>query len=129
MPKFTIDAPEGAAPAAKEKMLNEISKALYEAYQISDVRGWLHEYSTHNVSQDGRVGGEPVRPVCSLDAPELISLDAKHKLVHEIDAAMADAYRNIANTGQIVILIRQYPEGNKGINQVFSASSIRSGRA
>jgi len=46
-----------------------------------------------------------------------------------IDAAMAEAYRGIANTGEIVILIRQYPQGNRGLNQVFSARSIQSSRA
>lgn len=129
MPKFTIEAPEGAPPAAKQKMLEEITEALDEAYHIPDIRGWLHEYPAHNVSQDGRVGAEPVRPVCSLDAPELASLDAKHKLVQKIDAAIASAYQGIANTGEIVVLIRQYPRDNQGINQVFSARSIRSSGA
>ena len=129
MPKVTIEAPEGASAAAKQKMLKEITEAVYDAYHIPDIRGWLCEYPAHNVSQDGCVGAEPVRPVCSLDAPELTNLDAKHKLVQEIDAAMADAYRGIANTGEIVILIRQYPQGNRGLNQVFSARSIQSSRA
>lgn len=126
MPKFTIEAPEGAPPAAKQKMLKEITEALHEAYRIPDIRGWLREYPAANASQDGRVGAEPVRPVCMLDAPELTSLDAKHKLVHKIDAAIADAYQGIANTGEIIILIRQYEPGNQGVNQVFSANSIPS---
>jgi phenylpyruvate tautomerase PptA (4-oxalocrotonate tautomerase family) len=129
MPMVTIDAPEGAPPAAKQKMLKEITEALDEAYRIPDVRCWLREYPGHNVSQDGRVGAEPVRPVCSLDAPELASLDAKRKMVQKIDAAIAGAYQGIANTGEIVVLIRQYPRDNQGINQVFSARSTRSSGA
>ena len=39
MPKFTIDAPEGAPPDAKEKIFKEITEALDEAYHIPDVRG------------------------------------------------------------------------------------------
>jgi len=113
MPIFTIDAPEGAPPDAKQKMLKEITEALDEAYHIPDIRGWLREYPRHNVSQDGRVGAEPVRPVCSLEAPELVSLDAKRKLVQKIEAAIA-------------VLIRQYPLDNRWINEVFSARSIRS---
>lgn len=119
MPKFTIDAPEGAPPVAKQKMFKEITEALEEAYHIPDVRGWLREYPAHNVSQNGRVGAEPVRPACSLDAPELASLEATRKLVKKINAAIANAYQDIANTDETVILIRQYPRGNQGINQVF----------
>lgn len=103
-----------------------ITEALDEAYHIPDIRGWLREYPRHNVSQDGRVGAEPVRPVCSLEAPELVSLDAKRKLVQKIEAAIAGANRGLANTGEVVVLIRQYPLDNRGINEVFSARSIRS---
>lgn len=126
MPKFTIEAPEGAPPAAKQKMLREVTEALEEAYHIGDIRGWLREYPADNVSHDGRVGAEPVRPVCLLDAPELASLEAKQKLVQKIGAAIAGAYQGIANTGEIVVLIRQYPRDNQGINQVFSARSVQS---
>jgi phenylpyruvate tautomerase PptA (4-oxalocrotonate tautomerase family) len=129
VPKFTIEAPEGAPPAAKQKMFSEITEALGEAYHIRDIRGWLREYPAHNVSQDGRVGTEPVRPVCLLDAPELASPDAKHKLVQKIGAAIAGAYQGIANTGEIMVLIRQYPRDNQGVNQAFPASSIRSSGA
>lgn len=34
-----------------------------------------------------------------LDAPGLTSLDAKHKLVHKIDAAIAHAYQGIPSPG------------------------------
>jgi phenylpyruvate tautomerase PptA (4-oxalocrotonate tautomerase family) len=129
MPMFTIDAPEGAPPAAKQKMLKEITEALDEAYHIPDIRGWLREYPGHNVSQDGRVGAEPMRPVCSLDAPELLSPDAKRKLVQKIGAAIASGYQGIANTSEIVVLMRQYPRDNHGINQVFTARPIRSSEA
>jgi phenylpyruvate tautomerase PptA (4-oxalocrotonate tautomerase family) len=121
MPKFTIDAPEGAPPAAKQKMLAKITEALDEAYHIPDIRGWLHEYPEDNASQNGRTGTGLVRPVCSLDAPELTSLDAKHKLVQKIGEAITTAYQGLADTSEIVVLIRQYPHANQGVNQVFSA--------
>jgi phenylpyruvate tautomerase PptA (4-oxalocrotonate tautomerase family) len=114
MPGFFIDVPEGAPPAAKQKMMKEITEALDEAYHIRDIRGWLREYPGHNVSQDGRVGAEPVRPVCSLEAPELSSLAAKRKLMQKIKSAIADAYRGIANTGEVVVLVNEYPPENVG---------------
>jgi phenylpyruvate tautomerase PptA (4-oxalocrotonate tautomerase family) len=112
MPMFTIEAPEGASPAAKEKMLREITEALDEAYHIHDVRGWVREYAGHNVSQDGRVGAEPVRPVCSLEAPELVDLDVKRKLKEKIKSAIASAYGGIANTDEVVVLINEFPSDN-----------------
>lgn len=119
MPKFTIDAPEGASPAAKHAMFAAVSEALRAAYGISDVRGWLHEYAPGNASQDGYVGAEPIRPVCSLDAPELADLASKRVMVHRIRAAIAAAYQGLADTREIVVLIRQYEAKNAGINQVF----------
>jgi phenylpyruvate tautomerase PptA (4-oxalocrotonate tautomerase family) len=121
VPNFAIDAPEGAPQAATQKMFKQITEALHEVYQITDIRGWLREYPPHNLSQDGLVGAGAGRPVCSLDAPELASQDAKHKLAQKIGAAIADAYQGIADTSEIVVLIRQYPRDNQGINQVFSA--------
>jgi hypothetical protein len=55
-----------------------------------------------------------VRPVCSLEAPELVTLDAKRKLVQKIKSAIAGAYRGIANTGEVVVLINEYPLDNVG---------------
>ena len=109
MPVFTVDAPTGAPQNAKQKMLKEITEALDEAYHFPDTRGWLREYSADNVSQDGRVQVEPVRPVVSLEAPELASLDAKRKLVQKIESAVAAAYDRIANIEEVLVLVNHYP--------------------
>jgi len=66
------------------------------------------------VSQDGRVGAEPVRPVCSLEVPELASLDAKRKLVQKIESALGEAYSGIANTDEVLVLVNHYPLENVG---------------
>jgi phenylpyruvate tautomerase PptA (4-oxalocrotonate tautomerase family) len=117
MPVFTIDAPTGAGREVKEKMLKEIHDALDEAYHFPDTRGWLREYPTENVAQDGRVQAEPVRPVCSLEVPELASLDAKRKLVQKIEAAIGGAYSGIANVEEVLVLINHYPLDNVGWRQ------------
>jgi phenylpyruvate tautomerase PptA (4-oxalocrotonate tautomerase family) len=109
MPVFTIDAPSGVPQDVKLKMMKEITEALHEAWPIPDTRGWLREYPADNVSQDGRVHAEPVRPVCSLEAPELASLDVKRKLVQKIESAIATAYDGIANTDEVLILVNHYP--------------------
>ena len=117
MPVFTIEAPTGAGPEAKQQMMTAIHEALEEAYPIPDTRGWLREYPTENVSQDGRVQAEPVRPVCSLEVPELASLDAKRKLVQKIEAAIGGAYSGIANVEEVLVLINHYPLDNVGWRQ------------
>ena len=114
MPVFTIEAPSGAHQDAKDKMLKEVTDALHEAWPIPDTRGWLREYPAGNISQDGRVGAEPVRPVCSLEAPELTNLDAKRKLVQKIESAIAAAYDGIANTEEVLVLVNHYPLENVG---------------
>jgi phenylpyruvate tautomerase PptA (4-oxalocrotonate tautomerase family) len=114
MPVFTIDAPSGAHQDAKDKMLKEVTDALHEAWPIPDTRGWLREYPPGNISQDGSIGAEAVRPVCSLEAPELINLDAKRKVVQKIESAIAAAYDGIANTEEVLVLINHYPLENVG---------------
>jgi hypothetical protein len=114
MPVFTIDAPTGAGADAKLKMLREIHDALDETYHFPDTRGWLREYAAENVAQDGRVQAEPMRPVCSLEVPELASLDAKRKLVQKIEAAIGGAYSGIANVDEVLVLVNHYPLRNVG---------------
>jgi hypothetical protein len=114
MPVFTIDAPLGAGLHAKHKMMKEIHDALDEAYHFPDTRGWLREYPAENVSQDGRVQAEPARPVCSLEVPELASLDANRKLVQKIEEAIGEAYAGVANVDEVLVLINHYPLRNVG---------------
>ncbi|MDT5015536.1 MAG: hypothetical protein QOD39_1696 [Mycobacterium sp.] len=114
MPVFTIDAPSGIPQDAKRKMMKEVTEALHEAWPIPDTRGWLREYPVDSVSQDGHIGAEPVRPVCSLEAPELTNLDAKRKLVQKIESAIGAAYDGFAQTDEVLILINHYPLENVG---------------
>jgi hypothetical protein len=114
MPVYTIDAPHGANPDAKARMMKEIHDALDGAYHFPDTRGWLREYTAEDVAQDGRVGAEPVRPVCSLEVPELVSLDANRQLVQKIDTAIRSAYTGIANVDEVLVLINHYPLRNVG---------------
>src|SRR5262245_54105673 len=121
MPVFTIDAPSGASQDAKRKMMKEITEALDEAWPIPDTRGWLREYPADNVSQDGRIGAEPIRPVCSLEAPELASLAVKRKLVQKIESAIAAAYQGLANSEEVLVLVNHYPLENVGWRQALQS--------
>lgn len=114
MPQFFVEAPTGVQPDAKRTMMEEITTAIDEAYQIPDVRIWLREYPADNVAQDGRLAAEPVRPLCFLEAPELSSLVAKRTMAQKIHAAIAAAYQGIANTDETLILMNHYPLENAG---------------
>jgi phenylpyruvate tautomerase PptA (4-oxalocrotonate tautomerase family) len=121
MPVFTIDAPLGASQDAKRKMMKEITEALDEAWPIPDTRGWLREDPADNVSQDGHIQAEPIRPVCSLEAPELASLAVKRKLVQRVESAIAAAYQGLANTEEVLILVNHYPLENVGWRQALQS--------
>ncbi|ASR37794.1 N-acetylmuramic acid 6-phosphate etherase [Prauserella marina] len=109
MPVFTVDVPEGAAPGAKSKVLAEITAALDEAYHVPDTRGWIREYRTENVATDGEVGVRPIRPVCTLEVPELGNLDSKRALVRRVESAIAEGYAGLADVDEVLILINHYP--------------------
>ncbi|WP_028921021.1 tautomerase family protein [Pseudonocardia acaciae] len=114
MPVMLVEAPEGVAQDAKRKLMKDLDEALGEAYPVPDTRIWLREYPAENVAQDGRIGAEPIRPVCFLEAPELSSLDAKRKLVEKIHTAVGEAYQGIANTDETLILMNHYPLHDAG---------------
>jgi phenylpyruvate tautomerase PptA (4-oxalocrotonate tautomerase family) len=109
MPILLIEAPVGAQVEAKQKLMRQVSDAIEEAYQFHDVRVWLREYPLENVAQDGRVGSEPVRPVCFLEAPELSSLEARRTMAAKIQAAVAEAYAGLANTDETLVMMNHYP--------------------
>jgi hypothetical protein len=114
MPQFFIEAPVGIDPDAKQTMMQQITSAIDAAYHIPDVRVWLREYDAGNVAQDGRIGAEPVRPVCFLEAPVLESIDARREMSNKIQAAIRAAYGGLANTDETLILMNLYPLENAG---------------
>ncbi|GAB2982513.1 hypothetical protein LWP59_16845 [Amycolatopsis acidiphila] len=114
MPQFFIEAPAGIRPEAKQTMMREITVAIDEAYRIPDVRVWLREYAAENVAQDGRIAAEPIRPVCFLEAPELHSIDVRRTMSNRIHAAIHEAYGELADTAETLILMNLYPLENAG---------------
>ncbi|NUT10680.1 MAG: N-acetylmuramic acid 6-phosphate etherase [Nonomuraea sp.] len=114
MPQILIEAPTGIGEGAKQQMMKRITEAVDTAFSQPDVRIWLREYPPGNVAQDGRIGAEPVRPLCFLEVPELSDLDAKKEMVGLIHAAIAEGYEGLANTDETLILMNHYPLENAG---------------
>jgi phenylpyruvate tautomerase PptA (4-oxalocrotonate tautomerase family) len=120
MPVSFIDAPEGIRADAKKKLVNDVYEAIHEAYPIPDTRILLREWPNDHVSQDGRLGSAPLRPMCWLEVPPGISIEAKRQLVSRISEAISAAYRlskedvrlpsgTMVSTNWVLTFFREYP--------------------
>jgi phenylpyruvate tautomerase PptA (4-oxalocrotonate tautomerase family) len=58
MPVVFIEAPPGIRPEAKRQMMERITAAIDDAYQIGDTLIFLREYPAGNVAMDGRLQSE-----------------------------------------------------------------------
>jgi phenylpyruvate tautomerase PptA (4-oxalocrotonate tautomerase family) len=105
-----LKAPTGIHDDAKQRLVEELTAALDEAYHDpnGDYRIFFREYPPQNVGQNGRLQAEPVRPVYFIEGPPLPLIDARRKLVARLNAALAKAYQDFANTREIMILINEY---------------------
>lgn len=122
MPMIFVEGPVGLSADAKKTMADAVTRAADEAFGVPDVRLWLREYSPEHYAQDALLGA-PVRPIAILEAPELGSIEAKRTLVARIDAALAEAYDSLADTGNIMVFINGYP-----LEQVGWAGRMQSDR-
>lgn len=105
MPISYLDVPTGVGDDAKRTLVKEVYEALDEAYRVPDTRIFLREWPRESVSQDGRLDGEPTKPVCFLEVPTGIRAEAKRALVWRISGAIAETYR----LPDVLIFLREYP--------------------
>lgn len=122
MPMIFIEGPPGLSDVAKKKMVADVTRAADEAYHVPDVRVWLREYPPELYAQDGVIGA-PVRPIATLEAPELGNTETKRSMVERIDGALAEAYGGFADTRNIMVFINGYP-----LEQVGWAGRMQSDR-
>jgi phenylpyruvate tautomerase PptA (4-oxalocrotonate tautomerase family) len=112
-----LEAPTGLRDDAKQRLVEQLTAALDEAYHDpnGDYRIFFREYPPRNVGQSGRLQAEPVRPVYFIEGPPLPHVDARRQLVARLNAALAQAYQDIANTREIMVLINQYSLEEAGV--------------
>ncbi|WBB58923.1 tautomerase family protein [Streptomyces sp. WMMC500] len=108
MPVIHIDGPAGLPQSARQKLVREVTRAADEAYHVPDVRIWLRETPADGYAQDGELGAR-IRPVATLQVPELSSIDARRTLVGRVNAALADAYAGLADTENVIVFLDDYP--------------------
>jgi hypothetical protein len=107
MPIAYLDVPQGIRSQKKDKMMKSIYDALTEAYPFPpDHRVFLREWPLESVSQDGRSGTGPLRPVFLIHAPQGASVESKRKMVKGINAAVAEGYDNLP---EFLIFIQEHP--------------------
>lgn len=112
MPIMFIEAPTGLRDEAKTRMVSKMTAALDEAWHVPDVRIFIREYAAGSVAQDGRLQSEPIRPVGILNVPQLRNVNTKRTVAEKLQAAFAEAYDGIANTGEFLIFMNEYPLEN-----------------
>jgi phenylpyruvate tautomerase PptA (4-oxalocrotonate tautomerase family) len=91
MPVSYIDIPSGVSHDAKAKMVKDVYEAIHEAWPIPDTRILVREWPADSVSQDGRMEETPMRPICMLDVPPELAVEAKRRLVQRISTAIGRA--------------------------------------
>ncbi|HYG83890.1 MAG TPA: N-acetylmuramic acid 6-phosphate etherase [Verrucomicrobiae bacterium] len=109
MPLCYLDAPKGASISVKTQMAQEITAVLDEAYGIDDMRIYFREYEPDQVSQDGKIGAEPIRTLFTINGPVLKDINKKRLLAEKINAAIVTAYQGMANVSETPILFNEYP--------------------
>jgi phenylpyruvate tautomerase PptA (4-oxalocrotonate tautomerase family) len=131
MPVSYIDIPTGVSGSAKEKMVKEVYDAIHEAWPIPDTRILIREWPFEAVSQDGRIERTPMRPICALDVPPGLAVEAKRALVRRVSTAIAEACRREVEevslpsgtrveTNWVLTFFREYPLDRAALGDVLA---------
>lgn len=106
MPISYLDVPEGLSLEGKRQMVSRMYDALHEAYPFpDDVRIFIREWPADSVSQDGRLGAEPIRPTFTMHVPQGGDMEARRTMVSRINAAVSEAYAAV----KFMIFLTEYP--------------------
>lgn len=106
MPIGYLDVPTGLDLSTKRELVKAMYEALHEVWPFpDDTRIFLREWPLDSVSQNGLLGSEPARPVFMVHAPQGVNIDAKRKMLKEVNAAVAAAYQ----LPDFMIFIHEHP--------------------
>lgn len=126
MPICFIEGPSGLHENSKKELMEKTLKSLVKAYQMPDDRVFIKENSVIDTGHTGHldiseviVQAENAKPVCIIQAPEGLPIDAKRILMGELTKNIATAYQ-VNDFRDILIFIQEYPldvVANNGILQ------------
>ena len=109
MPMLFIDGPTGLVPQARKTLIEEATAAMVEGYRRQDVRIFFRNYPPEDIALEGRQGVHQMRPICTLQVPQERDLAVKRRLIGRLNAAMALAYRGIADIDEVMVFLNEYP--------------------
>jgi phenylpyruvate tautomerase PptA (4-oxalocrotonate tautomerase family) len=126
MPICFIEGPSGLPENSKKELVEKTLESLVKAYQMPDDRVFIREnaivntgHTHHSETIEWRVQSENARPVCIIQAPQGLPLEARRILMAELTSNVAATY-GIKDRRDILIFIQEYPldvVGNNGVLQ------------
>jgi phenylpyruvate tautomerase PptA (4-oxalocrotonate tautomerase family) len=115
MPICFIEGPQGLTQNAKIELMEKTLKSLVKAYQMPDDRVFIKEnplvntaHTSHSETIDYAVQSVNARPVCIIQAPEGLPVDAKKTLMSELTNHISASY-GLSDLRDVLIFIQEYP--------------------
>jgi len=126
MPIAYLDVHEGIESEKKNVLVKGSYDAMQEVYPVGDKRVYVREWPFNSVSQDGQVGWKRPRLVFQFLGPRL-AIEAKRKMMKDITAAVANAYKSVTampaqvsgasgNPPDFVVFLQEYSDDQVAIN-------------
>ena len=120
MPIAYLDVPQGIRIAEKKAMMSELYDALRGAYPLpDDVRIFRREWPLESVSQDGRLDGQPARPLLMMHVPHGVTDEAKREMMQGLHAAISRAY----SLRDFVVFMQEYPLDRVSLDGVLHSDN------
>jgi phenylpyruvate tautomerase PptA (4-oxalocrotonate tautomerase family) len=115
MPVCMIEGPSGLSKDSKKELMRKTLESLVNAYQMPDDRVFVKEnfdenigHTSHAENVEYAVQSGKARPVCMIQAPQGLPLDAKRVLMSDLTDHIAHAY-GLKDLRDVLILIQEYP--------------------
>jgi phenylpyruvate tautomerase PptA (4-oxalocrotonate tautomerase family) len=129
MPICFIEGPSGLTKNSKKELIEKTLNSLVKAYQMPDDRVFVKEnamldtgHTHHSEIVGTSVQSENARPVCIIQAPQGLPIEAKRTLMRDLSSYVAAAY-GIKELRDILIFIQEYPLDVVANNGVLQAEN------
>jgi phenylpyruvate tautomerase PptA (4-oxalocrotonate tautomerase family) len=115
MPICMIEGPSGLSKDSKKELMRKTLESLVKAYQMPDDRVFVKEnpeenigHTSHSENVDFIVQSGKARPICIIQAPQGLPLDAKRVLMSDLTDHVVQAY-GLNDLRDVLIFIQEYP--------------------
>jgi len=115
MPICYIEGPSGLSKTIKKQLITSTLESLVSAYQMPDDRVFLKEnsivdigHTSHEDVASYEIQVKNARPVCVIQAPEGLPIEARRILMSDLTGHIAKAYE-LKDLRDVLIFIQEYP--------------------